>query len=63
MLTWLIGILVTLTIPTLFTLLIASYQGQIRDLKDQVNTLLPEVRNLGTAIRDMTATQRAREGR
>lgn len=62
-LTWILTLVVTITIPTLFGLLVASKNEQIRDQKEQLNTVLPELRNLSAAIRDLSAAQRAREDR
>ena len=61
--TWILNIAVTITIPTLFTLLIASYRDQIKDLKEENATYRREFPNQTQAIKELTTVVRAREGR
>lgn len=56
---WMLGILAA-AVVALFWQLLASKNEQIKDLKDQINTLVPEFKNLSTAVRDLTTELRTR---
>jgi hypothetical protein len=55
------AILITVTIPTLFTLLVASYRDHIRDLKEENASYRREFPNQTQAIKDLTAAVLAKE--
>jgi hypothetical protein len=56
-----LAILVTITVPTLFTLLVATYRDQIKDLKEENAAYRREFPSQTQAIKDLTAAVLAKE--